>query len=305
MLSSRIRRRIAMIGAPLCDGEREQGVEKAPIALRVAGLLEVLRSVAEVRDFGDLSLVTPIPDRKMGKLRNLENNVAGCQKVMKIVIDALRDGYFPLLIGGDCSLFPGAMAGVKDVHKDARAIYFDGHADFNTPEATTSGYLSGMALATAVGKGQGQLGRIGTPFPIIRQDEIVVIGVRKTNFDSPELENLERSNVHVVWLDALTEQKASDVVAEEIETSKPVFLHFDIDVIDQRDMPALAGIKSGVHSPGGLSYAEALTICRTFSKLPLIGMELTLYDPSLDAGGTHAKGIIQLLRALLGTSDRQ
>ena len=295
-------RRIALIGAPLCDGEREEGVEKAPGALRAAGLLESLRSLAEVHDFGDLPLAAPIPDRKTGKLRNLENNLIGCQKIMKVITDSLRDDYFPLVIGGDCSLFPGAIAGVKAIHETARAIYFDGDTDFHTPETTTSGYLSGMDLATAVGRGPEQLRRIAARFPIIGEGEVLVLGARKNKVDPLEMENLRHSSVPVVWFEELTEQKVNNVVKGEIDASKPVYLHFDLDVIDSLCMPVLAGAKSGVHPSGGLSYAEAWTICKTLAKLPLIGMEVTLYDPNLDTGGVFAMRIIRLIEAVLGAN---
>ena len=291
---------IALIGAPLCDGEREGGVEVSPGALRAAGLLESLRKLAEVHDFGDLPLVAPIPDQKTGKVRNLENSLVGCQKTMNEVTRALRDGYFPLVIGGDCSLFPGAIAGVKTVHQDARAIYFDGDSDFHTPDTTTSGYLSGMDLATAVGRGPEQLSRMAAHFPIIKEDEIVALGVRKANVDSLELENLKHSNITVVWFEEFSEEKVNNLVAREVEAAKPVYLHFDLDVIDQLGMPPLAGARSGVHSPGGLSYAEARAACKILAKLPLIGMEVTLYDPTLDTGGVFAMKIIKLIEAVLG-----
>jgi hypothetical protein len=35
--------KIGLIGAPLCDGDRERGVENAPVALRNAGLAQALR----------------------------------------------------------------------------------------------------------------------------------------------------------------------------------------------------------------------------------------------------------------------
>ena len=295
-----MRRRIAIIGAPLCDGERELGVEKAPTAIRETGLLDVLRARAEVVDLGDILLQTPAPDRISGKLRNIEHVVEGCRRVMQTVADAVHKGLFPLLIGGDCSLFPGAVAGLTSVHQRIGALYVDGHADFHTSETTSSGYFSGMALAATVGRDRRELLPVGENFPIIREEDVSVLGVRTLNLDPLELRNLERTSLNVITIDSLRRDGIDKSVEKATEAmQKPLYLHFDLDVIDSREMPALAGIRSGVHSSGGLSYQEAISLCEAFASLPLAGMDTTLYDPDLDRDRICAKRIIQLLQTIL------
>ena len=296
-------RKIALIGAPLCDGERERGVEKAPSALRAAGLLDSLRRVAEVIDFGDLSLPVPIPDQITGKLRNLESNVAGCQLILGKVSSVLSQGYFPLIIGGDCSLFPAAIAAIKGTYKDAQSIYFDGDADFHTPETTSSGYFSGMDVATVIGQGPEKLTTLSNSYPIIAKSEITLLGVRKTNVDPVEFANLNRSRIRIIWNDELILQNANKLIIEKTKISKPVYLHFDVDALDAREMPAQAGIKSGVHTPGGLSMADTVAICSNLSRLPLVGFEVTLYDPNLDPEQTYARKIVQLVTCVIKSAS--
>ncbi len=93
-----------MIGAPLCDGERERGVELAPGALE-SGLIERLAVYNDLRDFGDVSLETSRVDVWSGSVRNLKLVVGSCKKIMRQVVRVVREGWFPLVIGGDCSIF--------------------------------------------------------------------------------------------------------------------------------------------------------------------------------------------------------
>jgi arginase len=294
-------RRIAIIGAPLCDGERELGVEKAPGAMRETGLVDTLRGQAEVLDLGDIAFQTPVPDRISGKLRNIEHVVKGCRRVMQAVAGAIHKGFFPLLIGGDCSLFPGAVAGLTKGHQRIGALYVDGHADFHTSETTSSGYFSGMALAATVGRDRQELFPIGENFPIIREEDVSVLGVRTLNLDPLESRNLERTKLNVITIDSLRRDGVNKSVEKATEAlERPLYLHFDLDVIDSREMPALAGMRSGVHASGGLTFEEAISLCEAFASLPLAGMDITLYDPNLDPDRIHAKRIIQLLRTIIG-----
>lgn len=292
-------RQIAIIGAPLCDGEREKGVEKAPNAIRAAELVTALNGFAKVTDHGDIDLRPPTPDKISGNLRNAEYVVDFCRKVKETVSKALRADGFPLLIGGDCSIFPGAVAGLSPTYDRMQALYLDGHADFNTEQTTVSGYFSGMALAAAVGKGYEPLTRIGQRFPIIREEDVCVLGLRKSNLEPQESKNLKDSRLRCVTAETIKKgaQNAIETILDGAK--KPTYLHVDLDIIDAHDMPALAGMRAGVHSQGGLSYEETKSLLNLLKTLPLIGMEITLYDPTLDQEKTHAQRIVQLIKTVL------
>ncbi len=295
-------RRIAVIGAPLCDGERELGVEKAPGVIREAGLLAALKS-GSFRDMGDIALETPLTDTVLGKLRNTEHVVNGCRRVRQVVASAAGEGDFPLVIGGDCSLFPGSLAGMLDVQDRIGVLYLDGHADYHTAETTISGYFSGMALAAAVGRGQGELARIGKTVPLVREEDVSVIGVKLSNLDPSELRDLKESRLNLFTSDAVKRDGIPTVLQEATKPlPTPLYLHFDLDVIDATEMPALAGMRAGVHRPGGLTYREASSLCEGFASLPLAALEITLYDPNLDPDRTHARRIIELVRKILPSS---
>jgi arginase len=292
-------RRIVIIGAPLCDGERELGVEKAPTVIREAGLLATFRN-ERFRDLGDIPFETPIPDIVSGKVRNTEHVVNGCRRVRQVVAGAAREHDFPLVIGGDCSLFPGSLAGVIDAYDQVGVLYVDGHADFHTPETTISGYYSGMSLATAVGRGEGDLVRIGKNFPLVREEDVSAIGVKTSNFDDSELGEFRASRVKLFTAEVLKRGGILKGLGEATRAlSRPLYLHLDLDVIDASEMPALAGMRAGVHHAGGLTREEVSSLCKGLASLPLAGMDITLYDPNLDPDRTYARRIIDLIRIIL------
>ena len=295
-----MRRRIGIIGAPLCDGVRESGVENAPRALRDAGLVDVLKTHSEVRDFGDLSLKTVAQDELTGKSRNLKLVVDSCQTIKRMVSQVVSDGYFPLVIGGDCSLFPGALAGITPADHDVSAVYLDGHPDFHTPETTKSGYFSGMGLAIAVGFGPDELTHLGNRFPILKPQNVLLAGPRPANIDESEIDGLTKAGLRAIFLkDQGAENFRHELERSSQFLSRPVYLHFDCDVMNPREMPALAGMKANVHCSGGLSLEEALSVCNVLSELPLAGMDVTLYDPTADNDDICAKKIIKLLEHVL------
>jgi arginase len=294
-----VHRRIAVIGAPLCDGERELGVEKAPRVIREAGLLDALRG-ASFRDLGDIEFEASVPDVVLGKVRNTGRVVDGCRRIRRVVAGAVRDRDFPLIIGGDCSLFPGSLAGMLDVYDRIGVLYVDGDADFHTPDTTVSGYYSGMCLAAAVGREDGDLARVGKSFPLIRTEDVSAVGVRVSNVDPSELEALRASRLRLFWDEALRKDGVLTGLHDAVKPlPTPLYLHFDLDVIDPTEMPAVAGMSAGVHHSGGLSLNEASSLCAALGALPLAGMDITLYDPNLDANRTHAKRIVEFLTKIL------
>jgi arginase len=157
-----------------------------------------------------------------------------------------------------------------------------------------------MALAAAVGKGEKELVSIGKTFPLVREEDVSVVGFRTSNLDPPELRALQGARLNLYAVDALRRDGITTSLHEAVESlPKPLYLHLDIDVIGSTEMPALAGMHAGVHSPGGLALREANSLCEALAGLPLAGLDITLYDPDLDPQRSHAKEIVELIGRIL------
>ena len=138
------------IGVPIDSVGRAGGTEHAPAALREAGLVERLG----IADRGDLDV------RIRGEERDPETGIVGSPDVLAMtgtVREAIREmvaaGERPLVLGGCCSLVPGALAGVRDAAGAVGIANVDGHVDVYDGETSPTGEGADMPLGVAFGLG--------------------------------------------------------------------------------------------------------------------------------------------------------
>lgn len=132
-----------------------------------------------MNDLGDIEIgrdrLTTDP---LTGLRNLEAVVQASTKIADKVDKIMKEGSFPLVLGGDHSIAIGTLAGISKYFKRLGVIWFDAHGDLNTPETSPSGNIHGMPLAVSLGLGETTLMQIGGYCPKIQPENIVIIGAR-------------------------------------------------------------------------------------------------------------------------------
>lgn len=189
---------LALIGVPTSGGARRKGQERAPAALRAGRLLERLQGRGvDVVDLGDLPTVTFEEDRDHPRRQNLDRVLAVARQTAGLVDRALAGGRRPLVLGGDCTLSLGVIAGLLRHQSRVGLVYFDGDLDLNTPDTTESGILDGMVLSHALGRGVPELAGVGPREPLLSEEDVVLFGYDEESgwIDPPELELLERSHI--------------------------------------------------------------------------------------------------------------
>src|SRR6266702_3338800 len=125
-------RRVSILGVPTSAGSHNPGQEKAPAAWRAAGLADCLRGAGmDVEDRGDLPVARHRAVEPVQGLRELERVVAVTQGTAEAVAAIRAQGRLPLVLGGDCTITLGVLAGIGD----AGLVYFDGDADLSSPGA--------------------------------------------------------------------------------------------------------------------------------------------------------------------------
>ena len=67
--------------------------------------------------------------------------------------EVARDAGPTVVLSGDCVASLAVLAGVQRRGVRPSLVWFDAHGDFHTEASTTSGYLGGLPLAKAVGRG--------------------------------------------------------------------------------------------------------------------------------------------------------
>ena len=156
-------RRIALIGAPTDVGASVRGAGMGPDALRVAGMVQSLRSRSlQVDDLGNLA-GPPRPDAPQTVApRHLAEAVAWNRAVFDATDAALSAGQVPLLMGGDHCLAVGSISAVarhcRRTQRRLRVLWLDAHADVNDEATSPTGNLHGMPVACLLGKGPQALG---------------------------------------------------------------------------------------------------------------------------------------------------
>jgi arginase len=286
--------KIALIGAPSSAAGFGPGSEKAPAALRGAGLIEKLQSIGyEVTDFGDCAPRLFAEDDDHKRSRNIPEIVAALNDLKPRAELAIKSGGLVLVLGGDCVLNVALLAGARRYYKHFSLLWFDRDADLNTPASTPSGRLDGMVLAAIIGKGSPELVRFWSEPPLVREPDAVLYGLNR--LDPPEQEFLSRSPLRPIYADDIQAKgavlAAQNALAQLHTDTREFMLHLDLDVIAQEEFPA-----TNVPGSGGLSRAEVQTSLNEFVKQKnLLGLDVAQYNPDKDPDGSTAKKLIDLL----------
>ncbi|WP_200911736.1 arginase family protein [Mesorhizobium sp. 1M-11] len=295
-------RDICLIRAPFNLGLRplrpghEPGTWRAPQALTEAGLVEALTPAQVVDMERPAYSIEPQPDTK---LRNGPAMRSFNLQLADIVADTIRRGAFPLVVGGDCTILLGALAGMRR-SGPLSLVHVDGHSDFRHPgnddDKLPLSSAAGMDLAAATGRGEALLTEWpGVEGPLLRDDHVIQIGERENREADYAWRDIKATDITLVDVFAARELGAAGVIAK----AEPVlarggrhWLHFDVDALDQTVMPA-------VDSPGspGIDPDELVAILGDLVARPgCVGMNVTIFDPDLDPTGELAVWLVNFLR---------
>lgn len=298
--------RIAFIGAPSSAGARHVGQEQAPKALRDAGLIQSLETNGhEVEDLGDITQVAFRPDTEHPKQQNLPLVLNTLDEVQARVDAAIKTNSWPLVIGGDCTITIGVLAALSKHYPSLGMIYLDGDVDLNTPETTFSGAFDGMVLAHILGKGVRELSHFGPRYPILDGTNITLFGY---SAEAGGIDPIEKEQLKVATMDMYPLEKVQNaakntaIKALQALESKVdhILIHFDVDVIDHDDFPAV----DVPHQPG-LKLEQVQQALKVFLQSnKTIGLVVTEFNASQDKNGTLASQLVDLIRESKGHGVR-
>lgn len=289
--------RFELIGVPTSAGAHGPGQEKAPAALRHAGLIEALRAAGlDLEDGGDLPVTRFQPDPGHRQQQNVDKVTAVATQVATR-IEALRDhGRIPLLLGGDCTITLGVITGLlRKMPDDVGLLYLDGDIDLNTPATTHSGILDGMGIAHVIGLADNALSAIGPRQPLLPDERILLFGYDPAEQEAFQLETLEHRKMFSYASTVVRDdpRATAGLALDKLQRqANRILLHFDVDVIDSTDMP----LGDFPHFNAGLSFDEAMTCLNVFLAAPsLAAFVITEINPDHDPDGTLVRRFVQRL----------
>jgi arginase len=285
----------AILEAPSHLGLRAAGVEQLPGALLAAGLAERLDARRAER------LPAPPYDPRIDPETGMLNPT-GLRDYSPTLADAvgtvLDRGEFPIVLGGDCSILLGNALALKRRGRYG-LLFLDGHADFYQPEAEPTGEAASMDLALVTGRGPEIVTNLEGRRPLVRDEDAVVFAFRDAEHAAAEGSQPLPPTLRAIDLAAVRErgidQAARDALGHLQREDGPVgfWVHLDVDVLDDAVMPAV-----DYRLPDGLSWSELTTVLRAaVASGHAAGLELTIFNPTLDADGRIARALVDALVA--------
>jgi arginase len=285
-----------LVGAPLDCSGTGRGEARAPGAFRDAGLAQR----TGVRDAGDVEATVDDPNRdaRTGVI-GFEQIRRASSQIDSTVAAILNDEGKPLVVGGDCTILLGALAAAKQRLGRVGLAFVDGHLDFLGGETSPSGEAADMDLAFVTGYGpEGLVDLVGPP-PITEPGDVVVMGHRADpeEGDPPETDLVDE-RIQLVEAPAIKRgnpERLGRYVAERLEAQAGYFwVHFDVDVFDQEEMPAVT-----YPLPDGLGWKHADALLRPLvGRRRLVGLSVADFVPHKDADGRYARRLVDLIAGL-------
>ncbi len=248
-------RTVCLLGAPSSAGAYAPGQEKAPAAFRRHGLVSALgQSGLRLTDRGDTPTVRWRPDSQRPKAMNLDAVRRTAAEVADRVGDAMADGETVLVLGGDCTVELGTVAGALRDEQSVGLVYIDFDVDLNAPD-TSDGALdwTGVAHLLDLPGAEGELSGLGPRRPMLAPADILYFAA--DNITPAELAVMRALDLKGI---GLAEVKADPIGAARRAVAwgaryNRLLIHLDVDVLSFTDFP----IAENVRRCDGLSF-EAL-----------------------------------------------
>ena len=292
---------ILIIGVPSDYGQARRGVDMGPSAIRYAGVVERLEKIGyKVQDQGDIRVSKKIKTNEIdNRLLNLEEVIDVSTSLANQVYEAVSENRFPLVIGGDHSIAIGTLAGLGEHYKNLGVIWFDAHADLNTPETTPSGNIHGMPLAVSLGIGHERLVQIHNNAPKIKAENIIIIGARSV--DPGERDLIRKKGIKVYTMHEIDRLGMTRVMEDALTYIKGLsvdglHLSLDLDGLDPLYTPGV-----GTPVPGGMTYRESHLAMEMLQESGMLtSAEFVEVNPILDEKNKTADVAVELIGSLFG-----
>ncbi len=183
----------------------------------------------------------------------------------------LSQGHRPLVLGGDHAItYPILRAFGRHGSDPPTVLHLDAHPDlYDLFDGDPHSHASPFARVMEEGLAS----------------RLVQVGIRTMN--PHQRAQAERFDVEVIEMRSLEQVR-------ELRLEGPLFLSFDMDVLDPAFAPGVSH-----HEPGGMSTRQALEIIQGLD-VPVVGADLVELNPLRDPTGVTAMTAAKLLKEILG-----
>lgn len=298
---------LAIIGAPSSAGAYAPGQEKAPDAIRAAGLISLLESYGiNVADQQNVSGYRWEVDKQNKRAMNVDSVVNVAKAVSQEVSQCLGEKKKVLVVGGDCTIELGVVAGCIDHSENIGLIYIDLDTDLNTPLSVEDGALDWMGVAHMLQLAGTieKLSGIGKKAPMLNANQIHF-------FANGTMNDFEKKTINTL---KIRETNWQDVAKDPIGSANKIcqswalqfdhiLIHLDVDVLDYTDMQLAENYRRNI----GLSFEQLMLAVDEFLKLPnWCALTITEINPDHGrADGSTLKTFVERLAKSIGDAFKK
>ncbi len=248
-----------------------QEFDAGPDIMETNGLYDLLNELGVSVSETVTARLTTADEKEYGTIYRLG---LASGHMSEIVADTIKRGEFSLALISNCIGLMGVLGGVQK-SSDGQPlrvglVYFDAHADINTPETTRSGLMGGMPVACATGMCLHRLRRQSGLLVSLPTRYVTYVGVREV--DALEYEILDRSDVEYITVDDV--KTMSSVIRGQMDRLSDItdliYIHIDTDVLNPGEMPGHTTPESNGFSSDEL--AECLTVMCGYPNVACLGV---------------------------------
>jgi arginase len=254
-----------LIGIPFdANSSYMRGAAGAPAKIRESMHCDASNMWSEVGV--DVGAPGAFADRGDLRLRD-ENAFAAIEQTID---GSLAEGEQPVSLGGDHSITYPILRALGKRYPDLTIAHFDAHADLYDE-------FEGNRLSHAC------------PFARIMEEglakRLVQVGIRTMN--EHQRTQAKKFGVELVEMQSLP-------AYDRLKLQGPVYISFDVDVLDPAFAPGVSH-----REPGGMSVREAIAHLHAIQGR-IVGADLVEYNPVHDVSGATATVAGKILKEILG-----
>jgi arginase len=259
-----------VLGIPLdVNSSYLRGPSGAPAKIR-----EALRSNASNQwselgvDVGAAGAFTDAGDLQLNDSR--EKVSEDFAEIERAISELLKKGEQPISLGGDHSITYPILKAFAQRYPELTVVHFDAHPDLYDE-------FEGSRVSHAC------------PFARIMEERLatrlVQVGIRTLN--RHQREQAEKFGVEIVQMRELP-------AYDQLEIHGPVYISFDMDVLDPAFAPGISH-----REPGGMTVREAIAHLHAIAGT-IVGADIVEYNPEQDVAGMTAVVAAKILKEILG-----
>lgn len=294
-------REVIVVGAATSAGTHHAGQDHAPRALRAEGFIEALDvGGLRVTDLGDVVHEVFRPDHANEAVRNVDAVV----RTARVVADAVERAASPdsvlVVLGGDCTITLGVLAGMQRVEPDTGLVYFDGDADLGMP-GHGSGILDAMGIAHLLGLAETELSTLFAAKPPIADRRLAMLGYDETDPGTFRREVVDARPAVTGFPDHAVRSEPARCARDALDAvggARRLVVHFDVDAVDSGDLP----LANFPHYGTGVPLTAAREVLSVLFGAPaLAAVVLTEVNPSYDPFGHSLRRYVDAVTSALVT----